>query len=317
MSDLVTFGETMLRLSSAPGDRLETTHSLDLRVGGAESNVAVTAQRLGLEATWLSALPDSPLGRRVVTALRQHGVSVDVVWDKNRRQGLYFTEPGGSPRGTDVIYDREDAAVTRVTANDLDLNRIRDATVFYTSGITPALSETLRETTQELLETAHAAGTTTAFDCNYRSKLWSPAEARETITDLLALVDVLIVAKRDAKTVLDMDGDAEAIAQELHDSFDFETVVVTRGEQGALARANGETVTQSAYDADTHDPIGTGDAFVGGLLTRLVEGGPLADALAFGAAAAALKRTIAGDLATIRREEVQRVIESGSTDIAR
>ncbi|MFB6095656.1 MAG: PfkB family carbohydrate kinase, partial [Halodesulfurarchaeum sp.] len=67
---LVTFGETMLRLGAPEGERLETAEHLDVRIGGAESNVAVAAQRLGLDAVWCSRLPDSPLGRRVINPLR-------------------------------------------------------------------------------------------------------------------------------------------------------------------------------------------------------------------------------------------------------
>ncbi|MFC6990948.1 bifunctional 2-dehydro-3-deoxygluconokinase/2-dehydro-3-deoxygalactonokinase [Haladaptatus sp. GCM10025707] len=319
MSDLVTFGETMLRLSPTPGDRLETADSLDMRIGGAESNVAVTAQRLGLDSTWQSGLPDSPLGRRVVNELRQHGLAVDISWQTSEaaRQGLYFIEPGGAPRGTDVIYDRKNAAVTTVTTDDIDVDSIRGAKAFYTSGITPALSDTLRETTAELLDAAQAANTTTAFDLNYRSKLWTPAEAKEAFDDLLPKVDVLVAAKRDAATVLGFEGDAETVARDLTAAYDFETVVVTRGEEGALAIADGEVFEQPVYEADTLDPIGTGDAFVGGLLTKLVEGESVAGGLAFGAAAAALKRTISGDVAAITRAEVERVIDAGAADISR
>ena len=79
MTDLVTFGETMLRLSPPDEERLETADRYDVHVAGAESNVAVAAQRLGLETAWLSKLPDSPVGRKVAGDLRNHGITVDVV----------------------------------------------------------------------------------------------------------------------------------------------------------------------------------------------------------------------------------------------
>ncbi|ELZ88662.1 2-keto-3-deoxygluconate kinase [Haloferax sulfurifontis ATCC BAA-897] len=177
-AELVTFGETMIRLSPPEGERIETAQSLEFRTAGAESNVAVAASRLGCSAAWLSKLPDSPLGRRVTTELRTHGVEPYVRWDDDARQGAYYIEQGRSPRPTNVIYDRADAAVTTARPDELAVEAVEDAAVFYTSGITPALSETLRETTGELLQTATEAGTTTAFDLNYRSKLWSPSDAR-------------------------------------------------------------------------------------------------------------------------------------------
>ena len=317
MTDLVTFGETMLRLSPAGHERLETTDTLEFRAAGAESNVAVAAGRLGADATWLSKLPDSPLGRRVTGGLRRHGVETDVVWSEEGRQGTYYLEHGGAPRGTNVIYDRADAAVTTAEFDELPADVVRDAEIFYTSGITPALSATLEETTADLLAAAQEAGTTTAFDVNYRSKLWTPAEARETLESLFADVDVLVVAARDAREVLGREGDADAVAAGLADEFDFETVVVTRGEEGALARHDGEVSEQGAFETETHDPIGTGDAFVGAFLSRRLAGEDVPAALAYGAATAALKRTIPGDVAVVTPEEVERVLSESGGEISR
>ncbi|PSP61653.1 2-keto-3-deoxygluconate kinase, partial [Halobacteriales archaeon QH_8_67_36] len=129
MADLVTFGETMLRLSPPNEARLEVADQYNVDVAGAESNVAVAAQRLGLDSTWLSKLPDSPIGRKVAGELRSHGVSVDVVWDDSpeRRQGTYYLEQGRPPRGSKVIYDRAHASVTTATAEELQTADLESA----------------------------------------------------------------------------------------------------------------------------------------------------------------------------------------------
>jgi 2-dehydro-3-deoxygluconokinase len=317
MTDLVTFGETMLRLSPPDGERLETAADLEFRAAGAESNVAVAAARLGADATWASKLPDSPLGRRVVSGLGRHGVETDVVWSDEGRQGTYYLEHGGKPRGTNVIYDREGAAVTTAEFAELPVERVREAEYFHTSGITPALSETLAETTADLLAAAQETGTTTSFDVNYRSKLWTPEEAREALEGLFPDVDSLMVARRDAREVLAREGDAEAIAAGLAEEFDFRTVIVTRGEDGALAHHGGETYEQSAIETDTLDPIGTGDAFVGAFLARRLAGDGVPTALEYGSATAALKRTIPGDVAVVTREEVESVLAEETGEISR
>ncbi|QLH78787.1 sugar kinase [Halosimplex rubrum] len=311
MTDLVTVGESMLRLSPPDHQRLEAMDELDVHVAGAESNVAVAAQRLGLDAAWVSKLPDSPLGRRVTSALGNHGVDADVVWDDDARMGTYYVEMAGKPRGTNVIYDRADSAVTTATADELATDRIAEADAFHTTGITPALSETLLETTTDLLELATEHDTTTVFDVNYRSKLWSPAEARDTLEGLFPDIDVLAVAVRDARTVLDREGDAEAIARELADEFGFELTLVTRGGEGSLALHEGEAFAQGVFEADEYDTVGTGDAFVGGFLASWLDGESVPDALEYGAATASLKRTIPGDIALVTPEEVDRVVESG------
>ncbi|MFC6826595.1 bifunctional 2-dehydro-3-deoxygluconokinase/2-dehydro-3-deoxygalactonokinase [Halopelagius fulvigenes] len=320
MSDLVTFGETMLRLSPPHGERLERTRTLDVQAGGAESNVAVAAARLGVDAVWLSKLPDSSLGRRVVSELRSHGVRTGIVWDDpaESRIGTYYLEPGTEPRGTDVIYDRADAAVTTTVPEELPLGAIRNSDVFYTSGITPALSETLAATTERVLAAAQdGESTTTVFDLNYRSKLWSPAEAREEFESLFPAIDVLVAAERDVRSVLEREGDAPELARGLADDFGFETVVVTRGENGSVALNEGQVFEQDVYRAETVDAIGTGDAFVGGFLAKRLHGGGVGEALEYGSAAASLKRTINGDLAVISPEEVDAVVEHEAGGISR
>jgi 2-dehydro-3-deoxygluconokinase len=319
MTDIVTFGETMLRLSPPRGDRLERTGELDVQAGGAESNVAVAAARLGCDAVWLSKLPDSPLGRRVVSELRSHGVRTGIAWDDSgeTRMGTYYLEHGGDPRGTNVIYDRSGAAVTTAKPAELPRGAVRNAEVFYTSGITPALSSTLAETTASLLETAQDADTTTAFDLNYRSKLWTPEEAGEMYESLFSHVDVLVGAERDIEACLGRSGDPADVARELAAEYDFETAIVTLSDEGSVAVHDGEVYEQGVYAADTFDAIGTGDAFVGGFLANRLNGGDVPSSLAYGAATASLKRTIDGDLAVVTPEEVAAVVAEDADAISR
>ena len=319
MTDIATFGETMLRLSPPRGERLERTRDLDVRVGGAESNVAVAAARLGCETAWLSKLPKSPLGRRVTAALRSHGVRPAVAWDDSdsARLGTYYFEHGGDPRGSDVLYDRQGASITTATPADLPVGAIEGADLFYTSGITPALSSTLADTTAALLKAARGSGSTTAFDLNYRSKLWSPDAAGQVYTSLFPHIDVLVAAERDVNTCLDRDGDAVEMANGLLHEFDFRTVVLTRGEHGSVAVHDGEVFEQDAYPADTFDPVGSGDAFVGGYLARRIHGGEVAEALACGAAAASLKRTVDGDVAVVTADEVESVVADDGGGLSR
>ncbi len=314
MTDLVTFGETMLRLSAPPGERLETAPRLDARIGGAESNVAVAAAQLGHDAAWLSKLPDDPFGRRVVRTLRAHGVRPGVAWTEDARLGTYYLERAGAPRGTTVHYDRAGAAIRSVTPADLPVAAVEDARAFHVSGITPALSDRARETTAALLDRAREAGTTTTFDVNHRAKLWDADAARSTIEALLPAVDVLVVAERDAVDVFETAADPVEIAHGLATAHDLRTVVVTRGERGALALHDGAVHEQPAFAADTGDAVGSGDAFVGGFLTARLEGESIPDALARGAAAAAVARTVEGDALVTTPAEVAAVVAEGGTD---
>jgi 2-dehydro-3-deoxygluconokinase len=315
--ELVTFGETMLRLSPPSGDRIETADQLNVHVGGAESNVAVAASNLGVDATWISKLPAGPPGRRVVRALRAADVEPAVAWSQEGRQGLYYFERGGRPRGHQVVYDRREAAVTTATPAELPTDGLETADAVFTSGITPALSDRLAETTGELLDRAHDAGATVAFDVNYRSKLWDPEKARRTIEPLLESVDLLFCASRDAETVLDCTGDPIDVAGTLADDYGLDTVVVTLGESGAVAVTGDGTCERSTPPTDTVDPVGSGDALVGGYLARRLQGGSTEEALEYGVATAAIERTVAGDVAVLEPAEVEAVLEDPDSGIDR
>jgi 2-dehydro-3-deoxygluconokinase len=317
MTDLVTFGEGVLRLSPGSNERLETARELNARSAGSAGATAVAAQRLGADATWMTKLPDSPLGHRVNDGLAGKGIETEVVWSDEGRQGTYFLEHGTTPRGTGVHYDLADTAFSRTTAGEFDLDVIRDARGFYVTGITPAISDTVRETTANLLGTARKSGTTIAFDVNYRSNLWRPERAHETLTQLFPAVDVLIVPARDARNVLGYQNDPPQIAHQIAADYDFTTVVVTRGERGALAWHDSVVHEHDGYDAETVEPVGAGDAFSGAFVARRLAGDDIREALDYATATAALKRTIPGDLPTITREEVQAVMREGMDGITR
>lgn len=317
MADLVTFGETMLRYTVPAGQRLEASDEHAVHVGGAESNVAVAAARHGVDAAWLSKLVDSPLGRKVERAVRVEGVETDVVWTDEGRQGVYYVEPADPPRDSEVVYDRAEASVTTATAAELPTDQLASASLFYTSGITPALSSTLEATTMDLLQTADEHGVTTVFDVNYRAKLWKPERCRRVLDDLLESVNVLVVGIDDAETVFERTGSPEEVARWFEERYDHEIVVVTRGEEGAVALTEGTVFEQDVFETTTRDPIGTGDAFVGGFLARWQATEDIASALEYGAATAALKRTIDGDMALVSPDEVRAVLDGSAAEISR
>ncbi len=314
---LATVGETMLRFTPTGDERLETSGEFAVHVGGAESNVAVAADRLGLDSAWLSRLPDTPLGRRIPATLRRHGVDTLVDWTDEGRVGTYYLEPGGESRRASVTYDRAGTPVRGATPADLATDRIIRADALHTTGITPALSETLAATTADLLALAGDHGTTRVFDVNYRGKLWSPAAARETLSSLLDDVDLLVVADRDAETVFGYDGDAASIAREFASAHGVDRVIVTTGESGATALFGEDLVTQSTFDSTDRYPVGTGDAFVGGFLASYLRGGSLERALSVAAATAALKREIPGDLATVDPADVESLLDAPGSGISR
>ncbi|GAB6860929.1 sugar kinase [Haloplanus litoreus] len=313
MTDLVTVGDATLRFSPPRGERIETTGEFAAHVGGPESNVAVAAATLGLDAAWLSKLPDTPLGRRVVGELRRHGVRTGVVWGDSGRASTTFVERGGTA-GARTVPDRTATAFATTTAEDLPLGVVRDAETLFVSGATPARSEALLETTATLLAAAGEADTTRAFDTRFEATGLAPDRARDLYDHLLDDVDVLIVDESDAERVFGLDGDVVPAGHSLRTRYDCATVVVTRTERRhPTVGLQGEEIYEvPPFETETRDPAGVHDAFVGGFLAGRHRGETVKGALVEGAATAALKRTIVGDVVVGSREDVE-AIRDGRT----
>ena len=143
--DVITLGETMLRLTPPALRRIEQTQTFDLEIGGSESNTSVGLARMGLKVAWVSRLTDNALGRLIARGIATQGVDVSqVVWTREHRIGVYFLEEGRPPRPSRVIYDRADSAFSHMTPADLPLSLFAPggARLLHVTGITPALGPT-------------------------------------------------------------------------------------------------------------------------------------------------------------------------------
>ncbi len=307
--DVLTVGETMIRFSPPGWQRLEQADRFEVAVGGAESNVAVCLSRLGLHAAWVSRLVDNPLGRRIIQSLRAQGVDVShVVWWPTGRVGIYFVEFGQPPRPTDVMYDRQGSAMSEMTLSDLDPTLLDETRLVHLTGITPALSPRCRGLVEGTLKMAGERGVLRSFDVNYRAKLWPAAEARATLETLCVSLDLLFIAQQDALRLFNLRDTPEATLGWLQDRFHVGVAVMTMGEGGAIALdRDGRFYRAKTGPTPEIDRLGSGDAFSAGFLYGYLtsHGGDHEAALRIGAAAAALKRTIPGDLALITLDEVQ------------
>ncbi|WP_324756489.1 sugar kinase [Haloarcula sp. GH36] len=304
---LVSFGETALRFAPPEGHRFETAREVSLRADGTASNVATTASRLGTESVWLSKLPDTPLGRRVVAELHEHGLETEVVWsDDGDRQGLTFYEDAAPPREDRLIQDRERVAAATITPGELPMDVIQAADVVFAAGSTAALSDTAAETLGAVLRATSGAR---ALDLDFDPGLWDADTARERLERLFDAVDVLFLNEAEATTVFDRSGSPRELTHTLASSYDFDYVFLTRSEHGAVAYHDGVVHERDAIETDIVDSSGQHDAFVGAIIDRLIAGSATDEALLYGTAAAALARTMPGPLVPIEAEEVAALVD--------
>lgn len=332
---VVTFGEIMLRLAPHGHLRFQQSESLQSTFGGGEANVAVSLCNYGMEGRFVTKLPTHDIGQWAINDLRALGVDTNYIARGGDRVGIYFLEKGASQRASNVIYDRADSSIATAKSKDFDWEEIfADADWFHFTGITPALNANVANILEEGLKVAKQKNVKVSCDLNYRKKLWTEEEAKQTMTSLMEYVDVLIANEEDSEKVFgiksqgtDVDGGSLnregyiSVAQQLKEKFDFEYVAITLRESfsaddnkwGAMLYYNGEAHFSKTYDIHIVDRVGGGDSFGGGLIYSLLSDYDVQDAVEFAVAASCLKHTIEGDYNRVSVEEVQRLASGDGT----
>ena len=331
MIKTVCFGEIMLRLSPPGFERLFQSPVLQATFGGGEANVAVSLAQFGFDSAYVTRLPANPIGDAALKVLRAEGVNVEHVVRGGDRLGIYFAETGASQRPSTVVYDRSHSAIAELQPGSVPWHDVFEgASWFHCTGITPALGRPAAECTREAIQAAKRAGVRISVDLNYRRKLWSEREARDTMRPLMPSVDVVIANEEDLQAVLGIDvpqvdvtsGDlsveryreaAERVVQE----FGVKQVAVTLRESlsasdNAWSGVLLDATTRRFYESQRYvvrlvDRIGGGDSFAAGLIFGLATGRDAEASLRFAVAASALKQTIPGDFNHVTVNEVERL----------
>ena len=286
---VVTIGETMGLLSTAQPGPLAHASTMQLGIGGSESNVAIGLSRLGVDVTWFGRVGDDSVGRLVAREIRAEGVDARVTMDDGAATGLMIKERRTST-SQNVTYYRAGSAGSRLSADDLDESAIASADVLHVTGITPALSDSAAQAVRRAADVAREAGVLVSFDVNYRRALWSTGDAATFCREFAAGCDVLFAGEDEAAMLLgpaasasfatdaaaagspsDAAAAAAALACGLAELGPRQAVVKC-GAAGAVAMIDGQLVTQEAVSIVAHDTVGAGDAFVAGYLAELAAG---------------------------------------------
>jgi 2-dehydro-3-deoxygluconokinase len=330
---VVTFGEIMMRLSPPGFLRFRQARSFAVIYGGGEANVAVSLANYGVPVDYVTRLPDNDLGDACVNYLRQFGVGVDKIVRGGDRLGIYFLEIGAVQRGSKVIYDRANSAISTVERGMIDWRRVFEgADWFHWTGITPAISKGTADVCLEAVEVAKEMGLTVSCDLNYRKKLWKwGKKPGEVMPELVQHCDVAIGNEEDADKVFGIRapeadvvaGKVEAdkyrhVCEELAARFpNLKTIAITlRGSISASHNTwsgvlwdGGKFYVGPKYEI-THivDRVGGGDSFMGGLIYGLRSfGEDRQSALDFAVSASCLKHSVFGDFNLVSVAEVQKL----------
>ena len=331
MSKYLTFGELMLRLKSPGRERFLQSPSLEATFGGGEANVAVSLANYGLEAEFLSVIPDNAIGDAAIGELRRFNVDTSKVIRTAGRMGIYYLETGANQRASKVIYDRAYSAISLFAPEGYDWDSIYEGVKWlHISGITPAISEETKDASILAVKEAKKRGVTVSIDLNYRKNLWKyGVDAKEVMTEMTKYADIIIANEEDCQKSLGLkcesnveggkldQDDYKKLSDSLLEKFpNVKKVAITLRESKsadinfwAAALNNGtEFIVSRKYEMyDIVDRVGGGDSFAGGLIYGLNELEGDKEALEFAVAASCLKHTIDGDFNRVTIDEVMKL----------
>lgn len=330
----------MLRLSTPGYLRYTQAKQFDATFGGGEANVAVSLANYGVDAEFVTRVPDNDIAKACLMDLHYYGVGTQHVVKGGERLGIYFLETGAVARGSKVVYDRAHSSISTIEPGMIDWEKVFEgADWFHWTGITPAISQSAADVCLEAVKAANKLGVFVSCDLNYRKNLWKYGKkASEVMPELVAGCDLILGNEEDAEKEFGIkpEGfDAENTAGSI-DQTRFESVcqqlmkmfprckkvaITLRGSINANHNTwggvlyDGKTLHQSRRYDITHivDRVGGGDSFMGGLIYGLLIYKDDQKAIEFAAAGSALKHTIFGDYNQVTVADVENLMKGNAS----
>lgn len=295
--DVALFGEAMLLLVADRPGPLENAESFYKRTAGAETNVAIGLARLGLKVGWASRLGTDSMGRYLIAAMKGEGIDCShVICDAAQRTGFQFK--GRVTDGSDppVEYHRKGSAASQMGPADVDEAWLRSARHLHATGVFAAISDTSLQAALKTMDVMRAAGRSISFDPNLRPTLWTSTEAmRHWINELASRADWVLPGLEEG-LLLTGETEPEAIAK-FYRRLGAKLVVVKLGAQGAYYDSDvvGTGRIEGFPVAEVIDTVGAGDGFAAGVVSALLEGKSVPEAVRRGAWIGARAVQVLGD----------------------
>ncbi|MBN7129777.1 sugar kinase [Burkholderia multivorans] len=295
--DVVTFGEAMLLLIAAEPGPLAAVQTFHKGTAGAETNVATGLARLGFHVGWASRLGTDSMGAYLLETMQREGIDCShVTLDPIQRTGMMFkgkTEDGSDPL---VEYHRKGSAASWMTPYDLDEKWLSRARHLHVTGIFPALSPGCLELTRRAIRVMRDAGGSVSFDPNLRPALWQSQDVmRATLNELAASCDTVLPGVAEG---LALAGTCEpaAIARFFRQRG-AARVIVKLGPDGAYFddEVAGTGIVPVHPVSRVVDTVGAGDGFAVGVISALLEGRGVVEAVRRGAWIGACAVQVSGD----------------------
>ncbi len=324
---VVALGEIMMRLSNDSLREFTKSEKLDIYFGGGEYNTLVNLACLGYDTHIVTKLPDNKLGDRILHEAKAYNVNTKYVQKEQARLGTYYTILGNDVMPTEVIYDRLNSAFANSTYSDFDFKQIlKDADVFHVSGITAALNDKTREMTLSAIKCAKQLGVKVSYDSNYRSKLWTQAEAGQFLEQILPLIDYAFLGILDINHLLKISSvnikEGYQMLHVLYPNISYfastdRTIISYSRHRLKVNIFNHKFYQSEEVEFEVRDRIGGGDVFTSGVLDGILKQKENEQIAKFALANTIIKHQRLGDNCYITRDEVKLVASGNNLKINR
>lgn len=280
--DVLCFGETMAMFVAEQTGELAQVGQFGKRIAGADSNVAIGLSRLGFKVRWLSRVGNDSLGRFVLDSLLKEGLDCSAVQvDPEHATGFQLKarcDDGSDPA---VEYFRRNSAASHMSPQLLNA-QLTSAGHVHATGIPLALSAGCRALSHGLVDAMRSAGRSISFDPNLRPSLWpDQASMIREVNALAVKANWVLPGLEEGRLLTGRQSPADIAAFYLQQGV--ELVVIKLGGEGAyFCSAEAEGWVPAFAVAQVVDTVGAGDAFAVGVLSGLLEGYPLGEAVARG-----------------------------------
>lgn len=334
---VLTFGEIMLRLKAPGHERFFQSPMLEATFGSGEANVAVSLANYGMDAEFLTVLPQNEIAECCIRELRYFGVDTKKIVFGEERMGIYYLEGGANQLPSKVVYDRVHSSIAMAKPGDIDWDKAFEGVGwFHITGITPAISESAMVLSLESVKEAKKRNITVSCDLNYRKNLWKYGKkASEVMREMAKYVDVAIANEEDVQKSLEITVDVnvesgeldrekyKALGNKVLEAYpNMQCIAITlreshsadwNGWAACLNDGKNFYVSKKYEIRDIIDRVGGGDSFAGGLIYGLNHYEDKQFALEFAVAASCLKHSVIGDFNRVGVCDVEKLMGGDGT----
>lgn len=325
MSQIITFGEVLMRISPIGNRKFIQSNTVEFFFGGTELNVGLSIANFGGNVKHVTCISDDFIGNTAMAYLNKFDLDTTAVVRSNRPLGVYFLEVGAVMRPSCISYNRSHSAFSEIKPHMVDWEKaLENGNWFHWTGITPALTQGSFDTLKEGLKLARKNGIQVSADPTYRSGLWKyGVAAKDALEELIHCSTIFIGGMDEMNELLgtqfgytnDEFTEASKLLMEKFPTITkvFDKIRTSINSSWHKIRArmwNGEEFRETQDFDITHivDRIGTGDAFAAGLIYGLQHYDDY-KSMEFASAACALKHTYVGDVNYATIDEVTRILD--------